>query len=79
MHGLCLILYPNPKETKKNQETLRNEVDWWAASVKLLGNPKLLDELQNFDKDNCEEAMINRVGKFIKDPENEKFLDLKVV
>lgn len=43
MRALCLIMYPNPTEKVKNAETLKMEVDWWAASMKLLGNPKLLD------------------------------------
>lgn len=42
MQALCLILYPNPSEKKKNQETLRIEIDWWAASLKLLNNQGLL-------------------------------------
>lgn len=37
MTALCLILYPNPSEKKKNPDTLRIEIDWWAASLKLLG------------------------------------------
>ena len=45
MKALCLLMYPNPTEKVKNQETLKMQVDWWAASMKLLGNPKLLDEL----------------------------------
>lgn len=40
--ALCLILYPNPTEKKKNQDTLRIEIDWWAASLKLLNNQGLL-------------------------------------
>lgn len=42
MQALCLILYPNPSERKKNNETLRIEIDWWAASLKLLNNAGLL-------------------------------------
>ncbi len=58
---------------------MKTEIDWWAASLKLLGNPKLLDELLSFDKENVEEKIILGLGKFIKDPENEKNLDPKVV
>jgi len=29
MQALCLIMYPNPTEKKRNQETLINEVNWW--------------------------------------------------
>jgi dynein heavy chain len=78
MQGLCLVLYPNPTEKKKNPDTLKIEVDWWAASLKLLGNPKLLQDLLEYDKDNTDEATINRLGKFLKDPDNEKNLDVKV-
>ena len=48
MKALCLLMYPNPTEKVKNQETLKMEVDWWAASMKLLGNPKLLDQLLDY-------------------------------
>lgn len=42
MQALCLILYPNPTEKRKNPETLKIEIDWWLASMKLLNNSKLL-------------------------------------
>lgn len=29
MQALCLILYPNPTEKKKNPDTLKIEIDWW--------------------------------------------------
>jgi hypothetical protein len=34
MQACCLLVYPKPTEKKKNQETLKSEIDWWAASVK---------------------------------------------
>lgn len=40
MKAVCYILYPNPQERKK--DGLKTVVDWWAASVKLLNNPRLL-------------------------------------
>jgi dynein heavy chain len=43
MKALCLIMYPNPTEKVKNPDTLKIEVDWWAASMKLLNNSKLLE------------------------------------
>lgn len=79
MQALCLVLYPNPTEKKKNAETLKLEVDWWAASMKLLGNPKLLQELLDYDKENMEEKLVLNLGKFLNDPENQKMLDIKVV
>lgn len=51
-------MYSNPTEKKKNPETLKLEIDWWAASMKLLGNPKLLQELLDYDKENMEEKIV---------------------
>lgn len=48
MQALCLILYPNPTEKVKNPETLKIETDWWAASIKLLNKPGLLEELVSY-------------------------------
>ncbi|EAR85626.2 dynein heavy chain (macronuclear) [Tetrahymena thermophila SB210] len=79
MQALCLILYPNPSEKKKNNETLRIEIDWWAASLKLLNNTGLLQTLVQFDRDNVEEGIIVNLGKFLKDPANERNLDISVV
>ncbi len=79
LQALCLILDPNPKEKKKNPDTLKIETDWWAASIRILNNPKLLDVLISFDRDNVEEKLVLNLGKFLKDPEQEKNLDIKVV
>ena len=79
MKALCILKYPNPKETFKNPETLKIEVDWWAASMKLLNNVKLLDELINFDIEGQEEQLISSLGKYLKDPLNEHNLQLEVV
>jgi len=48
-------MYPNPQERRRNNETLKNEVDWWSASLKLLGNTKLLEDMLHFDRDNVPE------------------------
>lgn len=70
MRALCIVKYPKPTETFKNPETLKIEVDWWAASMKLLGNVKLLDELLEFDIENADEQIILNLGKYLKDPAN---------
>ncbi len=69
MQALCLILDPNPKEKKKNPDTLKIETDWWSASIRILNNPKLLDVLISFDRDTVDEKLIINLGKFLKDPE----------
>lgn len=79
MKALCLIMYPNPTEKVKNAETLKMQVDWWAASMKLLGNPKLLDELLEFKIENCDDQIINNLGKYLNDPENVPNLKIEVV
>ena len=58
---------------------MKIEVDWWSASLKLLGDTKLLQTLVEYDIENIEEATITRLGKFIKDPENEKNLEVNTV
>ncbi len=45
MKALCLLIYPKPDQKFKNPDTLKIQVDWWAASMKVLNNPKLLDQL----------------------------------
>lgn len=79
MKALCLIMYPNPTEKVKNPETLKIEVDWWAASMKLLNNTKLLDDLLSFNVENAEEALVTNLGKYLHDPENVPNLEIKAV
>jgi dynein heavy chain len=62
-------MYPNPTEKKKNPDTLQLDYNWWAASVKLLGNPKLLEEMLKFDRENSDDKLIMNLGKFLNDPE----------
>lgn len=45
----------------------------------MLGNPRLLDELIRFDRENMDEKIITTLGAFLGDPHNEKNLDNKVV
>jgi dynein heavy chain len=61
-------MYPKPTEQRRNNETLKNEVDWWAASLKLLGNTKLLEDMLHFDRENVPEPIIMGLGKFLNDP-----------
>ena len=50
LQGLCLLIDPSPKEKIKNEKTLKMETDWWSASMRLLNNPKLLNELVGFNR-----------------------------
>ena len=46
MHACCILVYPYPTEKVKNEKTLMMEVDWWAASVRLLGDMKFKERLE---------------------------------
>lgn len=69
MRALCLILYPNPSEKMKDASGLKFVTDWWAASVKLLNRPGLIQEMKEYDKESLEEKMIKNLGAFLHDPE----------
>lgn len=72
--GLCYIIYPNPLEKKKNQQTNGIEVDWWAASIKVLSNPRILAE---FNRKSITTEQVVRVEKLFA--ENAAFLNLKII
>ncbi len=50
MHALCIIY--NPPVFEKKKEDLRTVIDWWATAKKILNNPRLIQELQAFDREN---------------------------
>ncbi len=65
LEALCLLIDPYPKEKVKNQKNFKMEVDWWAASVRNLNNPKLLELLINFNKDTFNQKLIENLSAFI--------------
>ena len=79
MKALCLLIYPKPEEKVKNPDTLKIEVDWWAASMKVLNNSKLLEELIAYNVENVEESLVLNLGKYLNDPENVPLLEIKAV
>ena len=74
MQALCYLMYPNPLEKRKNPESLKIEVDWWAASQKLMNDMQFVKNLFEFENDNIEEKNIIALGKFLKDPLYSDFL-----
>ena len=79
MRALCLILYPNPSEKMKAPDGLRFVTDWWAASLKVLGQQGLLQTLLNFDKENMDEKVVKNLGQFLSDPEFKESLEVQNV
>ena len=47
--------------------------------MKVLGNPKLLDELLAFNIDNVDESIVVNLGKYLNDPDNVPNLEIKTV
>lgn len=74
LKGLVLILDPAPKETMKDEKTLKNVTNWWAASVRILGD-NLVKKLEDFKIDTVDEKTITGLGKFLNDPDNAKDLE----
>ena len=79
LRALCLVLYPNPKETKKAEDGITNTIDWWAASLKLLTRPALVNDMTGLDIDALEEKQVKNLGAFLENPEFKETLELKKV
>jgi dynein heavy chain len=74
--GVCYLLKPVPIKVK-NQQTLREEVDWWGTSRKLLNDMTFFSKLQEFDPDSqMDDKMFNQLDvmftKFAEDLTEEK-------
>jgi len=48
--GLCYILKPAPIK-EKNQETLREEINWWSTGRKLIQDMGLLNKMFDYNND----------------------------
>lgn len=58
MQAICIVFYPNPVEKRKNPDNNRQEVDWWAASLKLLSNARLIDDMLVLDPERVDERTL---------------------
>ncbi|EGR31445.1 hypothetical protein IMG5_109350, partial [Ichthyophthirius multifiliis] len=72
MKAVCYILYPNPTEKKK--EGFKTVVDWWAASVKLLGD-NLINKIRDYNKDDIDEKTIQNLNTYFNDAEVKPFIE----
>jgi hypothetical protein len=48
MKAVAMIFDPDPPERIKNEKTLKNEVDWWTASLRIMGD-NILKKINHFD------------------------------
>lgn len=50
MQCLMYLIYPKPTQTKKNEQTMKQEIDWWAASKAKMAESGFIQKLINFDQ-----------------------------
>ena len=43
------LIYPKPTQTKKNEQTMKLEINWWAASKAKMAESGFIQKLINFD------------------------------
>jgi dynein heavy chain len=64
MEAMC-IMFGIKAEKVKDPDSGKKVDDYWGPAKKeLLGDPKFLDNLVNYDKDNMDPDMVLKVGKF---------------
>jgi dynein heavy chain len=70
MEAVCLLLGVEPKRVKPDPtRPLEFILDYWEPAKKvLLGDPKLIQRLVEFDRDHVEPRAIRAVSEFIADP-----------
>lgn len=68
MEAVCILNFIDPPK-KPNPTTLKMEPDWWAASVRFLGDTKFLEKLLDYDRENIPEKTIKSLKKYIDDPD----------
>jgi dynein heavy chain len=58
MEGVCVLLDLKPTKIPDPSGSGKMIQDYWETSKKLLGDPKLIDTLKNYDKDNIPPKII---------------------
>merc|ERR1740117_2786317 len=65
--GLCYILKPAPIK-EKNQETLREEINWWSTGRKLIQDMGLLNKMFDYNNDkDMDDKVYNQLEKLFKE------------
>ena len=60
MEAVCIML-GEKSERKPDPSTGKMTEDFWAPSLKLLGDLKFLDRLKTYDKDNISPPIIKKI------------------
>merc|ERR1712137_281001 len=66
MHALCLLFQVRPMRVKSPEDGRMLE-DYWPVAVReLLINPRLLQDMLNFDKDNIPDTVIKKLSPLLE-------------
>ncbi len=74
MKCLMYLIYENPAEKKRNEKTMKMEVDWWAASLKKMNEGGFSKLLLTYDSKSVKESQINRLRAEFENPDNAEML-----
>ncbi|KAJ3039074.1 Dynein heavy chain 7, axonemal [Rhizophlyctis rosea] len=70
MEAVCVMKDIKPEKVPDPSGSGRMVFDYWKSSLKMLGDPKFLDSLKTFDKDDIPAAVIKKIRTtYIPNPE----------
>ena len=69
MEAVCLMLSIKPKRINDPNDPVRKIDDYWGPAQALLGDTQFLANLQKYDKDNIDPAIVKKIQPFISMPE----------
>lgn len=73
LKAIAIIFDPDPKDTIKDEKTLKNVTDWWAASTRVLGD-NIIKKISEFNIQGMEERVIKMLGNHLR---TDKYLEKK--
>eukprot|EP00595_Chromulina_sp_UTEXLB2642_P000659 CAMPEP_0196768634 /NCGR_PEP_ID=MMETSP1095-20130614/43048_1 /TAXON_ID=96789 ORGANISM="Chromulina nebulosa, Strain UTEXLB2642" /NCGR_SAMPLE_ID=MMETSP1095 /ASSEMBLY_ACC=CAM_ASM_000446 /LENGTH=331 /DNA_ID=CAMNT_0042138623 /DNA_START=1303 /DNA_END=2295 /DNA_ORIENTATION=- len=71
MAAICIMLDVKPDKKSMNSKGADNRIDpyWIPATKEVLNDPKFLNRLQTYNRDNISNDIINKIVTFVSDPE----------
>ena len=71
MEAVCHMLGVKAKKINDPKDPIKKIDDYWGPSQGILGDPKFLQNLQEYDKDNIPVEIINRIRPYLDMPDFE--------
>ena len=69
--AVCVMMGLKPVKVPDPDDPTKKIMDFWPTSQKMMSDPKFIDSLKTYDKDNMDEHIIGDIRK--KYMTNEKF------